>query len=133
MAQDPQVGTSHTLTSVVTDARIASQLAEVGETLPRVFATPFMIADMERACAALLAGKLGEDEVSVGVEINVTHTAPTPAGAEITVTARFTGREGALYWFDVWGEDGGGRIGEGRIARAILPMTKLMARAEKRR
>ena len=92
-----------------------------------------MIADMERACAAILAPLLNPGEVSVGARIEVVHNAPTPLGAEVSASARYTGREGPLYWFEVWAEDSAGRIGEGRIARAIVPEEKLVTRAETRR
>ena len=133
MTDTPNIGSTRTLTGTVTDTRTAAHLAETGEHLPEVFATPFMIADMERACAALLADVLAQGEVAVGAKIDVTHLAPTPVGTDVRASARFTGQEGPLYWFDVWAEDAGGKIGEGRIARAIVPSAKLMARAETRR
>ncbi|MBG6204653.1 putative thioesterase [Labrenzia sp. EL_13] len=133
MVQTLEVGATHTLDVLVTDANTAAHLAESGETLPPVFATPFMIAAMERACAALLSVALEEGDVSVGAKIDVSHVAPSPVGVEILATARFTDREGPLFWFDVSAEDPGGLIGKGRIARAILSMDKVKARAEVRR
>ena len=50
-------------------------------------------------------------------------------GSEVTVTAQFTAQEGPLYWFDVWAEDAGGRIGKGRIARAIVDQEALLTKA----
>ena len=129
----PDVGQDHRLTSTVGSDRTALALAATGEVLPDVFATPFMIADMERACAAILAPYLKEGEVSVGARIEVSHTAPTPVGSPVSAIATFTGREGALFWFDVMAEDAGGPIGKGRIARAIVPQEKLMSAAEARR
>ena len=133
MADDPSAGETITLAGIVEEGRTAASLAAEGERLPAVFGTPFMIADMERACAAILAPLLNPGEVSVGARIEVVHNAPTPLGAEVSVTARYTGREGPLYWFEVWAEDSAGRIGEGRIARAIVPEEKLVTRAETRR
>lgn len=128
----PEVGQEHRLTSTVGPDRTALALAETDEALPDVFATPFMIADMERACAAILAPFLGDGDVSVGARIEVSHTAPTPIGSPVSATARFTGQEGALYWFDVVAEDASGQIGKGRIARAIVAQEKLMSAAEAR-
>ncbi|MEM8854836.1 MAG: hypothetical protein AAGD34_14130 [Pseudomonadota bacterium] len=133
MSEPLEIGATTTLDGTVPPARTAAALATDSEKLPPVFGTPFMIADMERACAVLLSPLLGPDDVSVGARIEVSHNAPTPEGATVRAGARFTGREGPLYWFDVWAEDGGGTIGEGRIARAILPEGKLISRAEKRR
>ncbi|WP_375595289.1 thioesterase [Algihabitans albus] len=133
MADDPSAGETITLAGIVEEGRTAASLAAEGERLPAVFGTPFMIADMERACAAILAPLLNPGEVSVGARIEVVHNAPTPLGAEVSASARYTGREGPLYWFEVWAEDSAGRIGEGRIARAIVPEEKLVTRAETRR
>ncbi|GMG85192.1 hypothetical protein LNKW23_44080 [Paralimibaculum aggregatum] len=124
-----ETGATTTLDGAVTQERTAASLGRPGDALPPVFGTPFMIADMERACAALLAPLLGPGDVSVGVRIEVAHSAPTPEGAQVRASARFTGREGPLYWFDVWAEDQGGKIGEGRIARAVVPEAKILARA----
>ncbi|WP_299692226.1 hypothetical protein [uncultured Tateyamaria sp.] len=129
MKQDLQIGQCHTLTSVAEPSRSAMALASQGEALPDVFATPFMIADMERACAALLDPLLNSNEVSVGARIEVSHTAPTPIGSAVSATATFTEHAGALYWFDVIAQDAAGQIGKGRIARAIVDRATLMSTA----
>jgi len=45
---------------------------------PEVFATSRMIALMELAAARLMKSDLKDGELSVGVSLNVRHTAPTP-------------------------------------------------------
>ncbi|MBW4709032.1 hypothetical protein KX928_14675 [Roseobacter sp. YSTF-M11] len=132
MATTLETGATHHLRGKVDEMRTASALAGAGEALPLVFGTPFMIADMERACAALLAPFLEDGKVSVGARIEVSHTAPTAVGGVVTATARFTERDGALYWFDVWADDAAGRIGKGRIARAIVDQATLLASAGSR-
>lgn len=129
MSDRLQPGETHVLTSQVTADRTALALAATGEALPDVFATPFMIAEMERACAALLARVMGQGDVSVGARIEVSHVAPTPIGSPVKATAIFTGQEGALYWFDVAAEDAAGVIGKGRIARAVVTGSALIAKA----
>lgn len=132
MNQGPEIGQTYVLQSAVDPDRTALALASDGEALPDVFATPFMVADMERACATMLHPYLKEGEVSVGARIEVVHTAPTAVGSGVTATATFVSREGALYWFDVVAEDPGGRIGKGRIARAIVNQSKLIETAAAR-
>ncbi len=102
------------------------------ERYPLVLATPVMVAEMERACAALLRPLLQAGELSVGARLEVAHVAPTPVGGRVRTSARFTGREGVLYWFNVWSEDAGGKIGQGRHARAILPQSAIESRAADR-
>lgn len=132
MAGMLETGSTFELRTTVDETRTAAALADSGEVLPAVFGTPFMIADMERACAALLAPLLKDGKVSVGARIEVSHTAPTPIGSAVTATAQFTACEGPLYWFDVWAEDAGGRIGKGRIARAIVDQGTLLSKAAAR-
>lgn len=106
---------------------------DAGETYPEVFATAHMVREMERAAAKLMRPLLGPGQLSVGVRVDVAHSGPTPVGGHVTTRARFTAREGKLYWFDVWAEDAGGTIGRGRHARAIVDEARLLAAAEARR
>ncbi|WP_299682008.1 hypothetical protein [uncultured Roseobacter sp.] len=128
-----EIGQSAEFRAAVTDTRTPAALGQNDSVpLPPVFGTPFMIADMERACADLLIQALCDGEVSVGVTIDVRHLAPTPVGAEVISTATFTGQDSALSWFDVQSTDTTGKIGEGRIARAIVRPDTLLAKADAR-
>ena len=118
----------------VTPAETAARSGlEPGEAYPEVFATAYMIREMERAAAKLMRPLLRPGQLSVGVRVEVSHIAPTPVSGLVVTRARFTGQEGKLYWFDVWAEDGGGTIGKGRHARAIVEEARLLAAAEARR
>ena len=129
---DPEAVGEVTLT--VTAAETAARFGlEPGETYPEVFATAHMVREMERAAAKLMRPLLGPGQLSVGVRVEVGHLAPTPLAGIVVTRARFTGREGKLYWFDVRAEDAGGTIGMGRHARAIVDETRLLAAAETRR
>src|SRR6185436_3784608 len=93
---------------------LASSLPiETGDAFPQVLATARMVALMEIAAARVLKPLLGPDELSVGVTVDITHTAATPAGAEVTATARYAGREGKLFLFEVSAADPGGEVGRG--------------------
>ena len=50
------------------------------QSMPAVFATGFMVGLMEWTCMQLMAPHLEPGEGSVGVHIDVSHTAATPAG-----------------------------------------------------
>ncbi|MEO1226054.1 MAG: hypothetical protein AAFX92_17680 [Pseudomonadota bacterium] len=126
----PDTDTVETINIDVTEQVTAKALADdPSESLPDMFATPFMIAGMERACAALLGPAIAEGQVSVGAKIDVSHLAPTPVGGHVKCHARFSDHQAPLYWFDVWAEDERRTIGKGRIARAILNTADLTARA----
>ncbi|WP_321311543.1 thioesterase family protein [Halarcobacter sp.] len=102
------------------------------DNFPEVFATARMIALMEASAAKILTPLLNDGELSVGVEVNVKHLAPTLCGDIVKSTATFVGMEGKLYKFSIEVEDSGGKIGEGTHTRAIVTKDRLMAGANKR-
>jgi predicted thioesterase len=120
---------------VVQQADCASDL-NVGnapdEKFPLVFATTRMIALMEMAGARLLKPLLQEGEMSVGVTVDIVHSAATPIGAKATAMATYRGRDGKLFVFDVLAHDPGGEIGRGTHKRAIISRERLMSGAAKR-
>jgi predicted thioesterase len=99
---------------------------------PPVLATTRMIALMEVAAAKCLEPLLEPGELTVGVTVEVLHTAATPPGVDVTATARYVGRDGKLFQFEVEAVDPGGEIGRGRHARAIIDAQRLLQGAAKR-
>jgi predicted thioesterase len=91
-----------------------------------------MIALMELAAAKLLRACQASGELSVGVTVDVTHSAATPVGVEVEATARYTGREGKLFVFEVVAFDRGGEIGRGVHKRAIILRDRLLSGAARR-
>ena len=129
----PELHTTASARLVVAVSDLANQIsAEPGDTFPPVFATSRMVALMEIASARLLRPFLKEGELSVGVTINVSHTAATPLGATVTATARYIGREEKHYLFEVVASDPGGEIGKGTHRRAIIAAERLLSGAARR-
>jgi fluoroacetyl-CoA thioesterase len=127
-------GTTGTAVQTVTPEDLASSLAvDPGDEFPAVFATARMVALMELAASRALASLLEPGELSVGVTVDITHSAPTPVGATVTATARFLEREGKLYRFEVTAEDHAGEVGRGTHRRAIVAAERLVAGAERRK
>ncbi|MBI3661777.1 MAG: dihydrolipoamide acyltransferase [Acidobacteria bacterium] len=91
-----------------------------------------MVALMEIASARLLQPCLAGGQLSVGVSIEVTHTAPTPPGATVTATARYLGRDGKLFRFEIVASDVGGEIGRASHKRAIVDVARLQNSASRR-
>jgi predicted thioesterase len=91
-----------------------------------------MIGLMEVAASRALRPLLAEGELSVGVTVDVSHSAATPPGATVRATARFLRQEGKLYVFEVWAEDNGGEIGRGVHKRAIVSSERLENGAARR-
>jgi predicted thioesterase len=128
-----RVGASATATALVVDADLADKVAfAAGDVFPAVYATSRMIALMEVAAARVLTPILGPGENSVGVTVDIEHTSPTPRGANVTAEARYLGREGKLYLFEVLARDAAGIIGKGRHRRAIVDAKRLQASAGRR-
>lgn len=126
-------GRTSLVQATIDETMTASRFAkEEGEAYPRVLATPVLVGEMERACAALMTPILVPGQLSVGAKVEVSHEAPTPVGAPITTHAKFVGQEGPLFWFEVWAEDPGGVIGRGRHARAVVVREAIERRAAKR-
>ena len=131
--KEPELNSPGTASLVVGPQHLASSISgETGDEFPPVLATARMIALMEVAASRVLIPLLGPGELSVGVTIDITHTAPTPLGAEVTATARYAGREGKLFLFEVSCADKGGEVGRGWHKRAIVSSERLQAGAAKR-
>ncbi|WP_417794758.1 thioesterase family protein [Terasakiella pusilla] len=117
----------------VQEADLAKELAiEEGDAFPPVFATARMVGLMELAAARLMRPLLSDGELSVGVNVNVNHTAATSIDAEIKLKASFLGMEGKLYKFQVELFDQGGLAGKGIHTRAIIVNERLLEGAKKR-
>src|SRR5687768_8247591 len=94
---------------VVTESDLARAVAlEPGDAFPAVLATARLVALMEVASARVLRPVLGDGEMSVGVSVDIEHTAPRAVGATVMATARYLGRDGKLFLFEVVAMDGGG-------------------------
>ena len=91
-----------------------------------------MVALMEIASSRILRPYLQPGELSVGVTVDVSHTAATPRGVKVVATARYLGREGKLFVFEVTAQDFGGEIGRRTHKRAIVSIDRLLAGADKR-
>lgn len=104
-----------------------------GDSFPEVFATSRMVALMELAAARLMRPILQSGRLSVGVSLNVRHTAATPIGGKVRATATYLGPDGKLFRFKVEAFDEAGPIGDGEHTRAIVVTERLLAGAARRK
>lgn len=103
------------------------------DSFPEVFATSRMIALMEIAASRLMKPMLEPGQLSVGVSLNVMHTAATPIGGMVKARATYLGPEGKLFKFKVEAFDEAGPIGGGEHVRAIVSNERLLSGAAKRK
>ena len=94
-----------------------------------VFATPAMIALMEKTAWTSVADELDDGCGTVGISLNVAHSAPTPLGMKVTCESELTGIDGRKLTFYVKAYDEKGVIGEGTHERFIIQNEKFQKKA----
>jgi len=121
------VGIKHTVTEMVTKDNTADK---VGSGLLPVYATPSMIALMEKCASECVAPYLEEGKASVGTMLNVKHVAASPIGIKITCTATLTEVDGRRLLFSLEAFDEKGLIGEGTHERFVIDTERFMAKCQ---
>jgi predicted thioesterase len=98
--------------------------SELDSSLAAVLSTPTMIAMMEQAAIEAIKPFLDAGESSVGMSIEVTHTAATPPGHRARAEAELTKVEGRRLEFSVRAFDDVEQIGSGSHRRAVVDAAK---------
>lgn len=106
-----------TVKETVTESNTA---ISVGSGSLAVYATPAMLALMEKAACVAVAEILNEGETTVGTLLNVKHLAATPVGMEVSATAELVERDGRRLVFNVTASDESGEIGKGTHERFVV-------------
>jgi fluoroacetyl-CoA thioesterase len=75
----------------------------------------------------LLAPHLEPGEGSLGIHVDLSHTAATPPGMTVTVDSECVAVEGPRITFKVTAHDGVDAIGEGRHQRFVVTWDKFTA------
>lgn len=104
--------------------------AAVGSGILKVFATPMMIALMEKAACDGVAPFLSEGEGTVGTKINISHDSATPIGMKITAKAELVEASGRRLVFNVEAFDDAGHIGGGTHERFIVGNEKFQTKTD---
>ncbi len=91
----------------------------MGEVL-RVYATPWMVSDMEYACRDLILRHLDEGEDSVGVHVAVERLAPTPLGEWVDIAVAVNAVDGRRVTLDFETRDAAEMVGRGSHTRFIV-------------
>jgi predicted thioesterase len=112
------------LTLAVTADQTAKHLGSGGVD---VFATPAMVALMERTSLGVIDPLLDEGTMSVGIEVHVRHLRATPLGQQVRARAEVIEVDGARVTFKVEAWDETQKIGEGTHKRAIVELARFEA------
>jgi predicted thioesterase len=99
--------------------------------LPLVYSTPDMIRLMETAAFHALQPYCEGDEITVGTAINVQHRAASAIGAHVKAEAVLEAFDGKFYTVRVTANDDTQEIGRGTVGRAVVSISKFLARMKK--
>ena len=94
----------------------------------RVYATPYLIGNIETTCRNLILAHADADEDSVGMEVAVKHLAPTLPGMTVEITVAVTAVEGRKVVFAVTARDDLDTISSGSHARFVVDRAKTVER-----
>ena len=125
-----KVGLKNSVAQVVTENDTA---VAVGSGSLKVLATPKLIALAERAAADLLEKNLSPELTSVGIAVNVEHTAPTPVGMKIFAEVEILEIAGRKIIFEVTANDERGEILRGKHERFIVNREKFQSKADSKK
>jgi fluoroacetyl-CoA thioesterase len=94
-----------------------------------VLGTPRLLALAEAATVRAAAGVLAPGQTSVGTSVRLEHTAASPVGMRVTVTAELTAVDGRRLTFAVEAVDAHGTVaGLGTIERVVVDRATFLAR-----
>ena len=101
--------------------------------MPRVFATGFMVGLIEWACIEAVNPHIDwPEEQTVGIRINVDHTAATPPGFEVCAHVKLLRVEGRHLIFETVLNDGVDVISKGTHERFIIDAGKFNRKAQQK-
>lgn len=124
-----KVGQHGEVRQQVTDAELA---VRHGSGSLEVYATPAMVALMERAAVACVDDHLPPGWITVGISVDVRHLAATPPGGEVRARAELIRTDGRRLLFEVSAHDDHEMIGRGTHERFCVNREAFAARAREK-
>ena len=125
MEYDALKGLHNSVTQVVEHKDTA---AVYGSGALEVFATPAMIALMEKTCLESVAEKIGEGNTTVGIAVNIKHLKASPVGSTICCEAELVEVDRRRLVFEVKCFEGETLVGEGIHERFVVNSEKFMSK-----
>ena len=104
-------------------------IALLGENL-QVYASPWMMRDIERTCRNFLDAYLEEGENTVGAHFELDHLGPTLLDMWVDVTATVTEVDGRRINFEVEVRDVLDTVGRARHTRFVVDLARQKERLE---
>jgi fluoroacetyl-CoA thioesterase len=129
VTRDIPVGSRFTRQFTVDDARA---IAFMGPAL-RVYATPWIVQDLEYACRDWLLDHIGSHEDSVGFVVEIEHRRPTPLGMAVTHDGEVVGVEGDRVRFEIVVRDAVEVVATARHTRVVVDKARLVRMVQAKR
>ena len=129
-------GLAHSESILVTDRLIVPEMADYFTnfaSMPPVLATAYLVAFVEWTCVRAIADHLLEGEASLGIHVDLSHTAATPTGMRATAAIELVEMNGRKLRFKVACRDERDEIGAGFHERFVIDQARFLDKmAEKR-
>lgn len=125
METNELIGLTHSEEIVVEHKDTA---AVYGSGALEVFATPAMIAMMEMTSLKCVTEKIGEENTTVGIAVNIKHLKASPVGHTIRCEAKVIEVDRKRLVFEVKCFDGEELVGEGTHERFVVNSAKFMSK-----
>jgi fluoroacetyl-CoA thioesterase len=122
-------GLTGTATLIVAPEHTAPK---VGSGMIAVLATPVMINLIEAATLNAIEALLPAGHQSLGIHLDVRHTAATPVGMRVTATSELIAIDGRTLTFKVEARDEREVIGGGTHQRVVVNVARFDERVQKK-
>ncbi len=100
---------------------------------PDVFSTPSLGAIVERTAAEWMATHLPAEQMTVGAQIVINHTAATPEGMTVTAEVKLVAVDGRRFDFEWTASDGVDEVGTGTHQRFVVDRARFEQRLAAKR
>jgi predicted thioesterase len=114
--------------SLETTVREADTARSYGSGLLEVYATPAMIAFMERTSMELVQDYLSEGFGTVGIRVELNHVKASPVGAKVVCRSTLIKISDRKLSFEVVVSENGDTVGSGIHDRFIIDEKKFIAK-----
>ena len=121
MAIEPGLRSEVRLTVSEADTALAMHSGEVP-----VLATPRVVALVEQASVAAVAGALPPGQTTVGMRVQIDHLQPSAVGTDVIAEAVLERIEGRRLTFTTHVRDARGLLAAGKVTRVIVDLERFL-------
>ena len=113
--------------SAAMDVVVTKSMTSKAAATARVYGSAALVEHMEQVCRVLLDPHLEDGEDAVGHGVDVTHRAPVPVGANITLTATVAEVRPQQLKCEVLVRQGGRLVARGSYSQKVVKVSEFDA------